>query len=102
MSDPWILDRETMKAEGWYQDPYEVHEDRWYSDDTPTALVRDGDVESNDPPPSGAPLREPLERSIPHAPPSGPDDLRREGDGQDGQGYGQKAFDVMGGFGPVS
>ena len=86
-----------MKAEGWYKDPYKVHEDRWYSDGTPTALVRDSGVESHDPPPSGELLDGQLERSIPHEPSSGPDDLRREGDGQD---YQQKAFDVIGGFIP--
>jgi len=40
-----------MHAEGWYQDPFELHADRWFSDGRPTALVRDGDQESNDPPP---------------------------------------------------
>jgi hypothetical protein len=45
MSDP-------MKAEGWYKDPYLVHQDRWFSDGTPTALVRDAGVEGEDPPPS--------------------------------------------------
>jgi hypothetical protein len=84
-----------MKAEGWYQDPYEMHEDRWYSDGTPTALVRDADVESNDPPPPGAPPNDRLERSIPHQPSPGPGDLRREGDGPD---YAQKAFDVAAGY----
>jgi len=41
-----------MEEEGWYVDPYGVHEARWISAGTPTALVRDGDVESQDPPPS--------------------------------------------------
>ena len=31
-----------MKAEGWYHDPYRLHEARWISDGAPTALVRDG------------------------------------------------------------
>jgi hypothetical protein len=39
--------------EGWYLDPFKVHEARWFSDGTPTALVRDRDgVESYDQPPS--------------------------------------------------
>jgi hypothetical protein len=40
-----------MNEEGWYIDPYGRHEARWYSDGTPTALVRDGGVEANDPAP---------------------------------------------------
>ena len=40
-----------MKAEGWYRDPYNVHTDRWFSDGSPTALVRDAGQESHDPPP---------------------------------------------------
>ncbi len=41
-------------AEGWFLDPFEVHEIRWFSGGVPTALVRDGDVESNDEPPNQA------------------------------------------------
>ncbi len=40
-----------MHEEGWYVDPFELHEARWMSDGKPTSLVRDGDVESQDPPP---------------------------------------------------
>ena len=43
-----------MKAEGWYQDPFHRHEARWISDGAPTALVRDGETESHDPPPSAS------------------------------------------------
>jgi hypothetical protein len=43
---------ETMNAEGWYQDPYRLHDARWFSDGTPTALVRDKGVESHEPPPN--------------------------------------------------
>ena len=47
--------------EGWYTDPYGLHEARWMSQGVPTPLVRDGDVESHDPPPGGpfkvAPIR---------------------------------------------
>jgi hypothetical protein len=39
------------EIEGWYQDPFRAHEDRWFSAGTPTALVRDGETESHDPPP---------------------------------------------------
>jgi hypothetical protein len=39
--------------EGWYLDPFKVHEARWFSDGIPTALVRDkGGVESYEQPPS--------------------------------------------------
>ena len=44
-----------MKAQGWYRDPYCVHEDRYFSDGQPTKLVRDGSVECYDPPPVGEP-----------------------------------------------
>ena len=39
------------KAQGWYVDPYGWHQARWFSDGTPTALVRDDGRESTDPPP---------------------------------------------------
>ncbi len=42
------------RAEGWYEDPYRVHEARWFSMGTATKLVRDGDIESSDPPPPNA------------------------------------------------
>jgi hypothetical protein len=38
-------------AEGWYEDPYRLHAYRWISAGKPSRLVRDGAVESNDPPP---------------------------------------------------
>ena len=41
--------------EGWHADPFGRHENRWMSDGTPTALVRDGDVESYDAPPDEEP-----------------------------------------------
>jgi hypothetical protein len=38
-------------VEGWYVDPFGVHAARWFSDGTPTALVRDqGGIESRDDP----------------------------------------------------
>jgi hypothetical protein len=40
-----------MREEGWYVDPFGHHEARWISDGSPTALVRDGQIESKDPPP---------------------------------------------------
>ena len=41
----------TISAEGWYRDPFAIHEDRWMSQGRPTKLVRDGGVEAYDPPP---------------------------------------------------
>jgi hypothetical protein len=43
------------EAQGWYRDPYGVHEDRYFSAGSPTKLVRDDGRESYDPPP-GRPL----------------------------------------------
>jgi hypothetical protein len=40
------------KAQGWYGDPFLQHDARWFSDGTPTALVRDEGIDSTDPPPS--------------------------------------------------
>ena len=41
-----------VRAQGWYHDPYGVHEDRYFSAGTPTKLVRDNGQESYDPPPN--------------------------------------------------
>jgi len=41
------------EIEGWYVDPFGKHAARWFSDGTPTALVRDaGGVTSQEEPPS--------------------------------------------------
>ncbi len=40
-----------LVEEGWYTDPYEIHEARWFSAGKPTKLVRDGEDESYDAPP---------------------------------------------------
>jgi hypothetical protein len=53
-----------MNEEGWFKDPYRRHEARWMSDGTPTALVRDGGVESQDVPPDEL-IAGPLEREEP-------------------------------------
>jgi hypothetical protein len=66
---------EDMRAEGWYQDPYGLHTDRWFSDGQPTDLVRDGKVESRDAPPS-ATYTGPLVEAVEVAQVDG-DDLRR-------------------------
>ena len=74
-------------AEGWYRDPYEVHQDRWFSAGVATKLVRDGSSESYDPPP-GRPL--PEGELIPAVTVDGagdPDDQRRADDGRLEQPY---------------
>jgi hypothetical protein len=40
------------QAQGWYLDPYGLHQDRYFSHGWPTKLVRDGEVESFDLPPA--------------------------------------------------
>jgi hypothetical protein len=37
-----------LKAEGWYEDPFGSHGARWFSDGTPTNLVRDHGQVSRD------------------------------------------------------
>jgi hypothetical protein len=67
-----------MKPQGWYRDPYCVHEDRYFSDGQPTKLVRDCGLEAYDAPPPGPPAVEPDEMT-----PIGPNygsDLHRADD----------------------
>jgi len=42
----------TGTPQGWFEDPFRLHEARYFSAGRPTKLVRDGDVESYDEPPS--------------------------------------------------
>jgi hypothetical protein len=67
-----------MKAQGWYRDPYSVHEDRYFSEGQPTKLVRDGGAESYDPPPAGPPPAHLAE--VPQTSPTDGSDLRRADD----------------------
>jgi hypothetical protein len=69
-----------VKEEGWYKDPYGRHESRWISDGTPTALVRDAGVESQDPPPD-EPITVGLER-VEKATPVDGSDLKRADDAE--------------------
>jgi hypothetical protein len=46
----------SVRAQGWYRDPYGRHDHRWISDGRPTALVRDNGVESYDHSPRGGPI----------------------------------------------
>jgi len=63
-----------VKEEGWYTDPYRLHDARWFSDGTPTALVRDAGVTSKDPPPNTPYLDQP--EPVPEKP-SSVDEIRR-------------------------
>jgi hypothetical protein len=67
---------------GWYQDPYGVHEDRWITDGVPTPLVRDGDVESRDPPPERSVVGRDLVISERPYGSSGPGDMVRADDAE--------------------
>ncbi|HVM65139.1 MAG TPA: hypothetical protein VMU14_09785 [Acidimicrobiales bacterium] len=48
------------EPEGWYLDPYGVHELRWFSAGKPTGLVRDGGVDGHEAPPAGPPPTGPV------------------------------------------
>jgi hypothetical protein len=72
-----------VNEEGWYRDPYGRHESRWISDGTPTALVRDAEIESQDPPPD-EPVTVGRERVAETAPVDGTD-LKRADDAQSQQ-----------------
>jgi hypothetical protein len=65
-----------MDEEGWFKDPYHRHEARWISDGTPTALVRDAGVESQDVPPD-EPISVEMERVVAEAIPANGSDLKR-------------------------
>ena len=65
-----------MNEEGWFKDPFRRHEARWISDGTPTALVRDAGVESQDAPPD-EPISDELERVVPEAIPGDGSGLKR-------------------------
>ena len=67
-----------MAEEGWYSDPYRIHEQRWFSDGTPTNLVRDQRRTSHDDPPQTPYVEEP--RPIESAQSVAADDLRRSDD----------------------
>jgi hypothetical protein len=66
------------QIEGWFTDPFDRHEARWFSVGTPTKLVRDGSTESHDDPPD-EPFSHDPERI---APPGGPDSTKRADDAE--------------------
>lgn len=69
-----------MNEEGWYIDPFGHHEARWFSDGTPTALVRDGHIEGQDEAPKTPITGDPLRVSEPA--PSDRNDLIRADDAE--------------------
>jgi hypothetical protein len=70
-----------MAEEGWYTDPYRHHEHRWFSNGSPTNLVRDDGKTSKDSPPDSPYLEEPKLIELP--PSRAEDDLRREDESVD-------------------
>ena len=54
-----------MGLQGWYRDPYGVHDERWFSADKPTHLVRDHGTESYDEPPRDGEAPFPPEQAFP-------------------------------------
>jgi len=66
--------------EGWYTDPFARHEARWMSAGTPTALVRDGVKESQDPIQPGEPTK--VTPQLVGDDGGGPSDLRRADDAE--------------------
>jgi len=78
---------------GWCKDPFGTHELRWITRGTPSSLVRDAQVEANDPPP---PDRQPTRPFVPVDTMFGSDDPRRAGQSESGSGidYGTIAMDA--------
>ena len=76
-----------LQAQGWYRDPWAIHEDRYFSKGVPTKLIRDDGRESYDPPPD-RPLPEgelvpaPAGHEV-----TGPSDLRRADEASDKPPY---------------
>jgi hypothetical protein len=70
-------------AQGWYRDPFGVHEDRYFSEGLPTKLVRDGRAEAYDEPPDERFVAADLVRAeSPLEDGSGGSDLRRADDAE--------------------
>ena len=82
------------RAQGWYDDPFGLHEHRWFSAGEATSLVRDGDVEADDPPPSTVP-RGQLSRAGAGPGPTDGSDLRRADDGGLGRDYVDAVLDTL-------
>ena len=80
--------------EGWFTDPYGIHDARWLSEGTATALVRDGELEGNDPPPDEPPRFEPQPIEV-ASDVSAEDEMRRADDWKPDRGSEvSRIFDV--------
>ena len=77
----------TRGAEGWYQDPYRIHQYRWFSMGKPSALVRDGLIESNDAPPDMPYVGTVVPEEDAAGAGANGADLRRAGDGKKRDGW---------------
>jgi hypothetical protein len=67
------MEHDPHNAQNWCPDPFGDHEARWFSNGTPTALVRDAGVEAQDPPPGPVfDRRWELPSIEPHDPPTAP------------------------------
>jgi hypothetical protein len=72
--------------QGWFTDPFALHEHRWMSDGQATRLVRDSGTTSYDPSPDRAFVRAP--EAVVEVPAAGGGDLRRADDAERGdQGF---------------
>jgi hypothetical protein len=94
-----------VKAQGWYRDPYCVHEDRYFSDGQPTKLVRDRGAECYDPPPPVPPKMELVE--VEQSQPGDGSDMRRADDHSAGAVYDKNAafwsaLDSVAVYGPMN
>jgi hypothetical protein len=67
-----------QEQEGWYTDPFGLHEARWMSEGSPTTLVRDAGTESYEDVPEGKPTHSCLPIEVPEA--TGGKDLYRADD----------------------
>jgi hypothetical protein len=70
---------EQKLPQGWFHDPYGIHQDRYFSAGRATKLVRDGRRESYDPPPD-RPQPELVLVSAESGEPGDATDLRRADD----------------------
>jgi hypothetical protein len=77
--------------EGWFTDPFLVHEERWLSNGRPTKLVKDRGVESFDQPPDRPPTQTPTRIEADATATGGSDPQRADG-AQTGQVVDPSAF----------
>lgn len=83
----------TEEAEGWFEDPYRIHQYRWISMGRPSGLVRDGLIESKDAPPDMPYVGVLVPESNTTGPGANGADLQRAGNGQKGD-YWDAAVDA--------